>query len=102
MYDLDKTQEWLDRTQQIGRTPALRGGVAPDDRSRRHTVLSVLFALSALLLICLLYTRLRPMAPASTSTDQLLKPSGPTRVEDRLVTYPSVPADAPAIAPPSS
>ena len=102
IYDLDKTQEWLNRTQQIGRTPALRGGVAPDDRSRRHTILSVLFALSALLLICLVYTRLRPVVSASASDAQLLKPSGPTRVEDASATYPSARVDAPAITPPPS
>ncbi|MCC6727809.1 MAG: hypothetical protein IT208_00550 [Chthonomonadales bacterium] len=41
VYDLDRTQEWLRRTQQIGRPPPVRGGVVPDVRARRQTLACV-------------------------------------------------------------
>jgi hypothetical protein len=49
----EKTQEWLLRTQEIRRRPALRGGVQPDYRTRRDTALSlvmVVFSLSMLVM----------------------------------------------------
>jgi len=98
MYDLDKTQEWLNRTQQIGRTPALRGGLAPDYRARRHTALSVLFALTVVALGILLFTRLRPPALTSDSGEQFLTAPGSTRIAD-MSAAPSV---APATARPAA
>src|ERR1700724_1362617 len=97
MYDLDKTQEWLNRTQQIGRTPALRGGLAPDHRGRRHTTLSVVFALTVVLLGSLLFRWLRPPILISDSGGQRLTAPGPTRIAD-TATAASV---APAIARPA-
>jgi hypothetical protein len=32
MYDLDRTQEWLNRTQALARVPAMRGGLSEDRR----------------------------------------------------------------------
>lgn len=41
VYDLDRTQDWLRRTQQVGRPPPARGGLAPDVRARRQTLACV-------------------------------------------------------------
>jgi len=41
MYDLDKTQEWLNRTIQLSKAPPVRGGVSSEPHARRDTVLSV-------------------------------------------------------------
>lgn len=61
--DLDKTQEWLERTQQLGRTPAVRGGVAPDHRARRQTIGAVGLVAGILLALAMVP---RPL-PASQS-----------------------------------
>lgn len=50
----EKTQEWLLRTQEIRRRPALRGGIRPDRRAWRDTALSLgvaAVALSALIVL---------------------------------------------------
>jgi hypothetical protein len=44
MYDLDKTQEWLNRTIQLNSGPAVRGGVSSEPHARKHTAVSVLVA----------------------------------------------------------
>lgn len=54
MYDLDKTQEWLNRTMQLGKTPAVRGGGTPDPNARKHTTLSVTAAFLIIILGMLL------------------------------------------------
>src|SRR5689334_6059877 len=54
VYDLDKTQEWLNRTMAIRREPPLRGGVRGDFKARRQTIAGVaLVGLVLLLLACL-------------------------------------------------
>jgi hypothetical protein len=48
MYDLDKTQEWLNRTIQLNSGPAVRGGVSSEPHSRKHTVTSILVAFAVI------------------------------------------------------
>lgn len=55
--DLDRTQEWLNRTQAIRRTPAVRGGVIRDTRTMRQTLA---FVLTGLLLILVVFLIPRP------------------------------------------
>src|ERR1044071_8183046 len=52
--DLDRTQEWLNRTQAIRRTPAVRGGVAADHTSLRQTAAFVLGGLLVMLILLLI------------------------------------------------
>ena len=65
--DLDKTQEWLNRTQAIRRIPPVRGGVKKDYRTIRQTTA---FVLAALLCIPLLMLIPRP-APSSPKRIEL-------------------------------
>jgi hypothetical protein len=51
--DLDKTQEWLNRTQAIRRTPPVRGGIVKDVRTNRETALCVLAGLLCIILVML-------------------------------------------------
>lgn len=48
MYDLDKTQEWLNRTIQLHKGPAVRGGVSGEPHARKHTAVSVLVAFTVI------------------------------------------------------
>ena len=59
VYDLDKTQEWLNRTLAIRREPPVRGGVRTDHRTRRQTALG-LGVVGLALLAMLLHAWLRP------------------------------------------
>jgi hypothetical protein len=52
MYDLDKTQEWLNRTIQLDRRPPIRGGTTVEPHGRRTTVLSVACAV-LLMALCI-------------------------------------------------
>lgn len=52
--DLDKTQEWLNRTQQWSRTPAVRGGVETDHRSRRQAIAGLALVLLGILILALI------------------------------------------------
>ena len=55
--NLDRTQEWLNRTQAIKRTPAVRGGVVREKRTARQTAS---FMLTALLLLLAVFLAPRP------------------------------------------
>lgn len=62
MYDLDKTQEWLNRTMQMSRPPAIRGGVQAEPNARRNTALSTAAAFVIIAGVMLLFssTSVRP------------------------------------------
>ena len=51
--DLDRTQEWLNRTQSFPRTPPVRGGVNVDRKARRQTAFGVIIVLAAIVLLAL-------------------------------------------------
>jgi len=59
MYDLDKTQEWLNRTIQLNQPPPVRGGSTTDPHARRDTAASVACAVLVIALGILLVTWLR-------------------------------------------
>jgi hypothetical protein len=86
VYDLDKTQEWLNRTIQLNRTPPVRGGVRTDHRARRQTAAGVLLFVSALTLIVWITTALR------TSSVQPLAAPAPAKAESVVAALPAVPA----------
>lgn len=75
MYDLDKTQAWLNRTIQLNKTPPVRGGVEPDSRLRRQTAGGV--TLVAVALGCLM---LLPR-PQPDPNRGLVSQTEPTRVD---------------------
>jgi hypothetical protein len=75
MYDLDKTQAWLERTIQLNKKPPVRGGVEPDVRLRRQTAGGV--SLVAVALFCL---TLLPRPEADTNRG-LVRSEEPTRVD---------------------
>jgi len=51
VYDLDKTQEWLNRTLAISREPPVRGGLRTDRKTRRQTIAGVGVVALVLLLV---------------------------------------------------
>ena len=55
MYDLDKTQEWLNRTLQLSRTPPIRGGTTSEPHGRRTTAVSVACAI-LIMALCIAIT----------------------------------------------
>lgn len=79
VYDLDKTQEWLNRTMQIGKEPPVRGGLKPD-RSRRQTLLALAGVLMILAGGILLAPRLRSASPTTSEQGKLKPADGVTRV----------------------
>ena len=60
VYDLDKTQEWLNRTQELRRKPAVRGGVLKDVRARNQALAGVGAVMVAVLALALLPWSGRP------------------------------------------
>jgi hypothetical protein len=68
MYDLDKTQEWLNRTIQMSKGPAVRGGVSGEPHARKHTAASVLAAFAVILAGMLLMSWTRGAGDGTGST----------------------------------
>ena len=84
VYDLDKTQEWLNRTIQINKTPPVRGGVRTDYRARRQT----LSGIAALLLVIgglALWPHPHPVAPKPTTSTPVAKTAVPAVASQTLV-----------------
>jgi hypothetical protein len=52
--NLDRTQEWLNRTQSWPRTPPVRGGAAPDPSARRQSIIGVALVLIGVLILVLI------------------------------------------------
>ena len=96
--DLDKTQDWLNRTQSISRGPAVRGGVDPDLRARRQTASGIALVVAAVLLLLFLPTVERLINQAATQAAQseakpqggLLNSARSTAVESAFSPVPSV------------
>jgi hypothetical protein len=84
VYDLDKTQEWLNRTIQINKTPPVRGGVSTDYRARRQT----LSGIAALLLVIgglALWPHPRPVAPRAAPPAPAVQATAPTTLAQDLI-----------------
>jgi hypothetical protein len=96
MYDLDKTQEWLNRTLQMGKTPAVRGGRSPEPHARRHTTMSVAATALVIVLGMLLASWTRPGIRAGGGPG-VVEVAGSARVADIVPMVPS-PGVAPAPA----
>src|SRR5258706_3845802 len=69
--DIDKTQEWLNRTQAIRRKPPVRGGVAKAHLTTRQTLGFVLVALLCILLLTMI-PRPGPSLPKSIQLPEAL------------------------------
>jgi hypothetical protein len=76
MYDLDRTQEWLNRTQALHRVAAMRGGLQEDRRPYRQAAIGAGIVLVFLLLLIQLsgsrpHIAAAPPAPPPLSTASL-------------------------------
>jgi hypothetical protein len=67
VYDLDKTQQWLDRTLAIRREPPMRGGLKPDHKTRRQTAFGVALVALVILLLAMLPVRKQVVAAAAAA-----------------------------------
>jgi hypothetical protein len=73
MYDLDKTQEWLNRTQALNRVPAMRGGLQEDRRPYQQAAVGV-----AILLLFLVFIIQSPRFRPRVASPPPAPPSLPT------------------------
>lgn len=99
LYDLDKTQEWLNRTLAIGKAPPIRGGIRPDRKARRTTAISLAATALVILLGILIAPWLRsaPVAdvvvPKHDANDRRpvvrMSQASPTVHQD-LITRPAI------------
>ena len=71
VYDLDKTQEWLNRTLAISKEPPVRGGLRPDHKARRQTALAIGIVALVLLVLALLPLR-RAVVPVAAPLQEPL------------------------------
>jgi hypothetical protein len=81
MYDLDKTQEWLNRTMQLGKAPPVRGGVSPEPHARRYTMLSMGAAALVIILGMLLISWKRSGVGERIESSSVVDADSKTRVQ---------------------
>ena len=74
VYDLDKTQQWLDRTLAINKQPPVRGGVKTDHRTRRQTLAGVMIV-GIVLLALALWPRAAVKVKAETPLSRVKVPA---------------------------
>lgn len=70
IYDLDKTQEWLNRTIQLNQPPPIRGGLVRDGRQIRHFAATVGIA-AVILLLMILWPRSQAISTSSVARGPL-------------------------------
>ena len=97
IYDLDKTQEWLNRTIQLDRTPPVRGGLNTEPHARKHTALAVLGAIAAMALGIALMSRTGIRAASAPA--RIVEIGGAARVQDNVSAAIPEPAAMRAPAP---
>jgi len=93
VYDLDKTQEWLNRTIQLSKDPPVRGGTSSEPHARRHTVLSIGAAAVVILLGMLLFSWRKSSVSESITSPNVVEVDSKTRVQV-MVAPPPQPSQA--------
>jgi hypothetical protein len=92
--DLDRTQNWLNRTQAIRRIPAVRGGLVRDWRTNRQTVSFVLAGL-----LCFQMVMLIPRPTPRKPQKSIPAVSAPALTESVVPLSPISPQPLPSIPP---